>query len=137
MNLTYSNPYFHEFSIGFNSCFVIIPVALILCFLLGYLPAKKKQKEALRIGINFSKFAIPPIIGVLLARLFVKECGCGVLQLLNNGAVMESEACYTLILAILAVVVLVMTIILLPIVAMRGGKAVRRKILRRRKKNLG
>ena len=136
MNLVYSNPYFHAFSIGFNSCYVAIPAVFIFCLLLGYFPVTKKQKESVRIAINLAKLIIPVVMGIFLAKLFYEECFCGMLQWFDNHIAMESEAFYSGILALLTLAFVEAVLILAPIAMIQFGRKIRRYEIRK-KKSLG
>lgn len=99
-----SNPLYHEFTPGFNWWYVVVPATFVVCFMIGYLPIKRRWNKNIRFVVGLFKLAVPAILGFLSADLIRKESWLGILQWFDNGAVSASETIYTGFFAIFAMV---------------------------------
>ena len=103
-----TNAYYHEFSVGFNWWYIVVPVMLLGMFFVGFLNVKRYQghirdKKGLRkawlIERRFFKDYLYIFFGALttivFAILFIDESMLGCIQILDNWGISIEDGAWS------------------------------------------
>lgn len=98
------NEFYHEFSIGFNYWFVLLPFQVVLMIAFGASNAKlnkKANKIMRRDKKGMIASALSVAMDIILMVAVVMESSAGIIQVLDNHLSQEDDPMWSLILFIL------------------------------------
>lgn len=92
------NKYYHEFSIGFNFWYVLVPALFFVIFAVGFLSVRMAKDK--KNGLYYAKqhnIGFVPVVGAIITMVLVfVESNAGIIQFFDNHSDAVTDPVYSL-----------------------------------------